>query len=317
MFFYLRHCSLRTNCYLLAFHFSYFGPAYAKATKTQRAIQLSDNLLVIENQTQLADIPYADRFLVVERWIVEAVNNEKLNQQHDFAKRPSRHDMALYTSKLSVYAEVIMLKSCAWEAQIQTKASETFTDSKLHRKQTVLIAMNFVSMLTIDPAGSSVVTDWCRTATKALEATEEHKQKRLKLSGDSSMSKSTKHKLSEAPIDKQHFPPADTKGSELIARHRRNFRELDKLIAKGDLECIEVIHSSTAGKQSAFARVLESNPADAKAGLSESLTEETETTDCTEGSRRVSVATKRKSRNFLRLIGSRMNKSVGDSVKPR
>ena len=44
---------------------SYFGPAYAKATKIQRATQLSKHLLVIENQTQLSEVPFSDRFKVL------------------------------------------------------------------------------------------------------------------------------------------------------------------------------------------------------------------------------------------------------------
>jgi hypothetical protein len=275
---------------------SYFGPAYAKATKIQRAIQLSNNLLVIENQTQLADIPFADRFLVVERWIIEAVNNENLNQNSSHEGKastntPSAQDMALYTSKLTVYAEVIMLKSCSWEAQIQKKASETFTD---------------------------MVTDWCKTATIALKATEEQKQKRLKLSSDSSTTKSTEPNVASATSnEKHHLRSATKKESELIARHRRNFQELDKLIVKGDLEwcSIEVMHSSKAGKHSAFAQVLESHHIHGMSDLSKSLTEETDTTDSTDGSRGKPIMAKRKSRNFLRLLGTRMNKS--SALKPR
>ena len=250
---------------------SYFGPAYAKATKIQRAIQLSENLLVIENQTQLADIPFADRFLVVERWIVEAVEN-------DSSDRVSSEDMATYTSKLTVYAEVVMLKSCSWEAQIQKKASKTFTD---------------------------LVTDWCKTATKALKATEEKKRARLGLSRGNDEEKQS---LSSIPNRMPQIPPT-TKGSELMAQHRRNFQELDNLVAKGDLEwcSVEVMYSSKAGKHSAFAQVLESETV---TGLSKSSTEETDITDSTEGSMRaVMMEAKRRNRIFLRLLNVRKNKS--------
>eukprot|EP00804_Cyclotella_cryptica_P023844 CCRYP_018131-RC/>CCRYP_018131-RC protein AED:0.33 eAED:0.33 QI:71/1/1/1/1/1/2/321/306 len=270
---------------------SYFGPAYAKATKVQRAIQLSESLLVIENQTQLADIPFADRFLVVERWIIEAVNNEKLNQNSSHGVKTSTNfsslqDMALYTSKLTVYAEVIMLKSCSWEAQIQKKASETFTD---------------------------MVTDWCKTATKALKATEEQKRKRLKLTDDST----DPNVISETLNQKYHLQTTTKNESDLMALHRRNFQELDKLIAKGDLEwcSIEVMHSSKTGKHSAFAKVLESHNIHGMSDLSKSLTEETDTTDSTDGSRGIQIMAKRRSRNFLKLLGTRMNKS--STLKPR
>jgi hypothetical protein len=235
---------------------------------------------VIENQTQLADIPFADRFLVVERWIIEAVKNEKLH--HDSSN--GIEDMALFTSKLTVHAEVIMLKPCSWEVQIQKKASETFTD---------------------------LVNDWVKTATKALKATEEQKRLRLGLSRDDSKRSGPSQALTQ---DAHPISSTANKGSELIAQHRRNFEELDKLIAKGDLELesIEGMHSSKAGKHSAFAQVLEFHSIDEMAGLSKSSTQETDVTDSTDGSR-APVMIKRKSRNFMRLLSSRKGKP-GSSV---
>ena len=214
---------------------------------------------------------------------------------------------AMYTSKLTVYADVIMLKSCSWEAQIRKRASDTFTD---------------------------LVTDWCKTATMALEATEKQKRKRLGLTTsemedliiakkatteESSSSSSSSDAINEAnsSINATTSSSNVNDGSELIARHRRNFQELDNLIAKGDLEycSIEVMHSSKAGKHSAYARVLES---DGIAGsLSKSSTEETETTEYSTEESRVfdvivpppaAVTVKRKSRNFLRLLSSRKGK---------
>jgi len=254
---------------------SYFGPAYARATKRERAIQISDNLLVIEKQTQLADIPFADRFLVVERWIVEAVTNHKVYQTDPDSA--SVEDMAMYTSKLTVYAEVVMLKSCSWETQIQKKASETISD---------------------------LVKDWCKTATKALKATDEQKRMRLSLSNRNSKENTTKLVAASSVL------LAITTGSELIARHRRNFQELDKRIANGDLEwcSIEVMHLSKGERHSAFAQVLESHSADAMTRLSTSSTEETDVTDSTDGSKTVSTTARRKSKNFLNRLSSRKNK---------
>ena len=92
---------------------SYFGPAYAKATKIQRATQLSKHLLVIENETQLSDVPFSDRFKILERWIIEAVKS---------------NNHGLYTCNLTVDAEVVMISPCKFEQQIRKKAIETFTD---------------------------------------------------------------------------------------------------------------------------------------------------------------------------------------------
>ena len=169
---------------------------------------------------------------------------------------------AVYTSKLTVHAQVVMLKSCSWEAQIRKRASDTFTD---------------------------LVTDWCKTATKALKATEKQKRKRLGMSfyiDDDAAKKVTEESSSSSADDATteadssiNATTGPNDGSELIARHLRNFQELDNLIAKGDLEycSIEVMHSSKAGKHSAYAQVLES---DGIAGsLSKSSTEETETTE--------------------------------------
>lgn len=248
---------------------SYFGPAYAKATKVQRATQLSNRLLVIENETQLAEIPFADRFRVVERWCVEAVRNEMSGGASDGCA--FSQDMALYTSKLTVHAEVIMLRSCTWENQIRKKASETFTE------------MN---------------NDWVRTAVKALRATEHQKQKRLKGSGKGGKRNSELTGVITSSKDDEHLsiPSPTAKEAELIARHRRNFRQLDKLIAKGDLEycSIEVMHSSNGPF-----KVLEPPSPSTGSGVQKSLTDVTDSTISIDGSRRAPVEDKRRNRRFL------------------
>ena len=120
--------------------------------------------------TQLVDIPFADRFRVIERWVVEAVKNNDAaavkqsaaaavgddsgNKQSPNSQSPNSQsqrqdgiiDDALYTCKLSVQAEVELLKRCSWETQIRKKASKTLAE---------------------------VVTEWCKSATMALRATEE------------------------------------------------------------------------------------------------------------------------------------------------
>lgn len=235
---------------------SYFGPAYAKATKIQRATQLfNDRVLVIENVTQLSDIPFSDRFRVIERWVLEVVE-EKEGEECDMPSvKESASSSAIATEsktcKFSVYAEVQMLKSCSWEPQIRKKASETFTD---------------------------VATDWCKSAVVALTATEEQKRKRQRLQleeesggggGKSVVDKSKISSLGRRPpripspmtvvTDDVVLPPHPTtttvitptsslvrERSKLFAEHKRNFDELDKLIAQGDLEwcSVEVTHTS-------------------------------------------------------------------------
>jgi hypothetical protein len=178
-----------------------------------------------------------------------------------------------------------MLRSCSWEAQIQKKASETFND---------------------------LVTDWVKTATKALKATEE--QKRLRLGLSPSDSKSSKSR--QAPLDECISSSTTEQGSELIAQHRRNFQELDKRIKNGDLEwcSIEVMHSSKAGKHSAFAQVLESHTKEFGTGLSKSSTQETDVTSTDGG---LPILAKRRSRNFLRLLSSRKGRSSNSAAKTR
>ncbi|KAL3804259.1 hypothetical protein ACHAW5_010582 [Stephanodiscus triporus] len=247
---------------------SYFGPAYAKATKIQRATLLSDDrLLVIENVTHLSDIPYADRFRVVERWVLEVVedgggaeasvgkimvaDNDDDEKRRRLERSQSvgggskllasgeRAPLAGASCRLTIHAEVQMLKPCSWESQIRKKASETFTE---------------------------VVMDWCKSATVALAATEEQMRKRLRITtppgasqdqnivlGGSGDSGPGRPPLSPSMPQPQPSPASLTMtgtsytsmarvGSDLLAMHKHNFER----IANGDLEwcSIEVMHSS-------------------------------------------------------------------------
>lgn len=92
---------------------SYFGPAYAAATKRQRRTQLRKSLLVLEGRTNLDGIPYGDRFHVDERWVVES----SPDKEH-----------GVHTSYLSVYVQVNMIRSCTWESQIRKKTLSTVTE---------------------------------------------------------------------------------------------------------------------------------------------------------------------------------------------
>ena len=97
---------------------SYFGPAYATARKTQRVSKFSTRLVIIESKTELFDIPFSDRFFVVERWVIEA----------DKDSSSSLRKGCIYTAKLSVSVQVFMLKSCNWEKQIQSKTLSTLEE---------------------------------------------------------------------------------------------------------------------------------------------------------------------------------------------
>jgi len=298
---------------------SYFGPAYAKACKTQRATRLfGGRVLVIENVTQLGDIPFSDRFRVMERWVVEAVENSP--KQNRTARRYNDGNDAQYTCKLSVHAEVEMLKSCSWEAQIRKKASETFTE---------------------------VLKEWCKSATVALKATEEQKRKRLRTvmeNEDLSSSQLPRHPTNSTTRQQQQHPPIMPQSpsdpnsslprqSQLFAKHRRNFQELDKLIAKGDLEwcSIEVLHSPSSSS-STNAAVLDHHVADvtARAALSvgegtvpisdvdssESSSEGSSSSDRLVKSETAGVMMKRKSRRLFRRISSRVTKSKMPPLQP-
>jgi len=273
----------------LSFHTltkSYFGPAYAKATKVQRAVQLSDHLLVIENETSLADIPYADRFRVVERWIVEAVRTE--GPADGTSGRGDRNrktrDTARYTTTLTVDAEVVMLKHCSFEAQIRKKASQTFTE---------------------------MVTEWCKTAKAALQATEEQKRQRRKPPFDDDED-------SEAIEDEAPSSKPSLRESIIFEQHRQNLEELDKWIRNGDsLEwCgVEVMISSDAGTRSERAPVLVfphgedraagGNPADVVASAADSV----EVSVAVKGIQTVEPRRGIITRKFLRRISSKVPRS--------
>jgi hypothetical protein len=95
--------SARTN--------SFFGPPFANTTKVQRVLMASKRLMVIESSTTVTQIPFCDRFHVLERWVITA------------EKKGDR-----YVSKLSVYSQVFFSKSCPFEAQIVSKSKETFVE---------------------------------------------------------------------------------------------------------------------------------------------------------------------------------------------
>lgn len=265
---------------------SYFGPAYAKASKIQRATQLANGkVLVLENVTQLSDIPFSDRFQVMERWVLEVVPEEE---------KSTDNNTTLQTAicKLTVHAEVQMLKSCSWEPQIRKKASETFTE---------------------------VVTEWCKSATKALKATEEQKQKRLQLSKEATnVTTGTKKRVSPVSLPIKLHPtqtPAVAKQAELFAKHKRNFDQLDQLISIGDLEwcSVEVMHSprlNSSDKSNAFSTVLEYPSLNEYEITSSNTGEDEDDNGKSSSPSKARVIMRRKSKKLFRRLSSRViNKS--------
>jgi len=218
---------------------SYFGPAYATAKKTQRVAKFSTRLVIMESMTQLFDIPYSDRFFVLERWVIESV-------KHDGHSNPSM----LYTTKLSVSVQVFMLKPCNWEKQIRSKTLSTM---------------------------ENLVASWTENATQALDLTLKRKLERMRVhytkiqdtrSIFSFQSKDSRMYNSKNPVS----PVAKTKGKRqpkspgkteqaLLKIHEKNLKLLEQKIASGDLEwcSIETTHCMSAGEGRAFAKVLNPN----------------------------------------------------------
>lgn len=220
---------------------SYFGPAYATAKKTQRVHKFSTRLVIVESMTELFDIPYCDRFFLVEKWIIESC-------KHDKKTNPSM----LYTTKLSVSVEIFMLRSCSWESQIRSKTLSTMSDW---------------------------VTSWSAKATQALDLTLKRKLERMREFNDahqhdakslysyrSKESRMSKHVKAIAISPKKQgnrLPTVPGKSRQLLMDiHQNRLKELDKKAASGDLEwcSIEIKHSAHPGKGKPLTEVLEDTP---------------------------------------------------------
>ena len=181
---------------------SYFGPAYATAKKTQRVSKFSTRLVVIESKTELFDIPFCDRFFVVERWIVEAekdkslpvTNNDDKNQQTEVT----------YTTKLSVSIEIFMLRSCKFENQIQQKTKSTIKD---------------------------LVASWTEKARKALDLALEKKLLRQNL-GRLEDGISMKSYKSSSVITRPQQEHA-------LNMHKEKLKDIEEKITSGDIEVKE------------------------------------------------------------------------------
>ena len=207
-----RICSFRTLTK------SYFGPAYGSATKKQRMTLLKDKLLVLEGRTHLKGIPFGDRFHVDERWIIETTK--------EFDAKPT------FSSKLSVYIEVVMTQNCQFESQIKKKTLSTMIE---------------------------MVEIWCKQATAALKLAEIERMKRAEKNttdlpesesdlDDSSVLQSTSQKtesynnsLSQLIRDPEH-------DQHLMEYHESNMKALEESFTSSDLKDfgIEVKRSFTS-----------------------------------------------------------------------
>jgi hypothetical protein len=238
---------------------SYFGPAYASARKTQRVTKFSTRLVILENKTELFDIPFSDRFFVLERWIIEST-------KHDSNFHPSSNNATMkYTTRISVSVQVFMLKPCNWEKQIRSKTLSTMTD---------------------------LVTTWSEKATQALDLTLRRKLERMRVRYDTNGGKSLYSFQSQTQDAKFIKSPSsgsvstrtpsslsslsnniignsrggnikkqclETSEEKLMRIHERQLKLLEEKIASGDLEwcSIEMKHCLSAGEGRAFAKVLD------------------------------------------------------------
>jgi hypothetical protein len=89
----------------------FLGPPYATTTKVQRCLVANKRLIVVESKTTMSNIPFSDRFYVLERWLI---TSQKRDDQ--------------YVSSMSVSCQVCFSKPCSFESFIITKSQETVTE---------------------------------------------------------------------------------------------------------------------------------------------------------------------------------------------
>jgi VAD1 Analog of StAR-related lipid transfer domain len=89
----------------------FLGPPYATTTKVQRCLAANKRLIVIESKTTTKNIPFCDRFYVLERWLI---TSQKREDQ--------------YVSTMSVSCQVVFSQSCSFESIIVSKSQDTVTE---------------------------------------------------------------------------------------------------------------------------------------------------------------------------------------------
>jgi len=118
---------------------NFVGPLYANTKKTQRTLHNHKTLVVIESRTDVSDIPFSNRFYVLERWVIRATK----------VRDGSKHK---YVATLSASSQVVFTQSCSFAGQIKSKSAAFIKD---------------------------LVKCWCTMAQDALVLAEERKNMRL------------------------------------------------------------------------------------------------------------------------------------------
>lgn len=160
---------------------NFLGPVYATTRKTQRVLLLHKTMVVMESRTDLSDIPFCDRFYVLERWIIRA---EKVMDE-----KTGKHK---YVSSLDATSQVVFTKSCQFASQIKTKSAATIQE---------------------------LISCWCAMANEALKLAEQRKI--LREQGEQSETDCYETDFEDDPVEsndqsKENTPPAqDEEGIEV------------------------------------------------------------------------------------------------------
>ncbi|KAL7577718.1 hypothetical protein ACA910_015226 [Epithemia clementina (nom. ined.)] len=92
---------------------AFLGPPFASTTKEQRMLVVNKRLGILETKTTFADIPFCDRFFVMDRWILTAEKGETDGN---------------YRCQISTSCQVFFVKSCPFESQIRSKTKSSIKD---------------------------------------------------------------------------------------------------------------------------------------------------------------------------------------------
>lgn len=126
---------------------SMFGPPFAPTTKVQRAMQVSKKMLVLEVKTTLREIPFANRFYLMERWVVTSES-----QPNDQKSGGSGKFKSASCAYLTVTSQVFFTQSCPFESTVHKESSKQIND---------------------------ICTQWNKMAQEALKLTEQTRRQRL------------------------------------------------------------------------------------------------------------------------------------------
>lgn len=156
---------------------SFLGPPFAKTTKVQRALQVSKRLLVLEMKTTLSDIPFSNRFYIMERWLVTSESHTeddgpkatKSNKKHKSPKHIDAKHQVLpqgsstshhhksgkmtSTAFLTITSQVVFTQQCTFEATILKESAKQISD---------------------------ISNQWNKMAQEGLKRTEEARRQRLR-----------------------------------------------------------------------------------------------------------------------------------------